>query len=91
MDQNLNFDSFEPLLKDFKNEQDTFQKELKMQHMTTILPYNESLDRWTADISFVMDQILEKNEDQESLLFQKLDANKIGMIGHSWGCGKICK
>lgn len=85
MDRNLNFDSFEPLLEDFKNEQDSLQKKLKMQHMTTILPYNESLDRWTADISFVLDQILEKNEDQESFLFQKLDAKKIGMIGHSWG------
>lgn len=85
MDEDLDFDSFEPLLEDFKNEQDPFQKKLKMQHMTRILPYNESFDRWTADISYVLDQIVKKNEDPESFFYQKLDTGKIGLMSHSWG------
>lgn len=85
MDENLNFDAFEPLLEDFKNEEDPLQKRLKLQKMVRILPYNESFDRWTADISFVLDQMEENNENKESFLFQKLNTQKIGMMGHSWG------
>ena len=85
MDEDLDWDSFEPLMEDFKNEQDTLQKKLKMQQMVKILPYNESFDRWAADISYVLDQLIEKNETPDSFFYQKLDTVKIGMIGHSWG------
>ncbi|EZH72113.1 hypothetical protein ATO12_24565 [Aquimarina atlantica] len=49
------------------------------------LPYFESLDRWSDDISFVIDQLAVLNEDSSSFLYQKLNMNQIGLLGHSWG------
>ncbi|WP_109097552.1 hypothetical protein [Aquimarina sp. AU58] len=49
------------------------------------LPYFESLDRWSNDISFVIDQLAVLNEDSSNFLYQKLNMNQVGLLGHSWG------
>ncbi|WP_024770445.1 alpha/beta hydrolase [Aquimarina macrocephali] len=49
------------------------------------LPYFENLDRWSDDISFVIDQLALLNEDSNNFLYQKLNMNQVGLLGHSWG------
>ncbi len=49
------------------------------------LPYFESFDRWSDDISFIIDQLILLNNQPKSFLYQKLNVNQIGSLGHSWG------
>jgi predicted dienelactone hydrolase len=43
------------------------------------------LNEQPADVSFVLDQVLELNEDRDSRLFRSIDERKIGAGGASWG------
>jgi dienelactone hydrolase len=45
----------------------------------------KELDRQTADDIFVLDQLQAMNEDPASPLYQRLDADKTGALGHSIG------
>ncbi|MCB9135514.1 MAG: hypothetical protein H6636_08810 [Anaerolineales bacterium] len=67
------------------------------QHNPNTLPENVSeaeydlaakrlLDQWTADLRFVMDQLVEINASN-STLQGKLDLNRMGVLGHSTGGG----
>ncbi|TPN82157.1 alpha/beta hydrolase [Aquimarina algicola] len=56
-----------------------------IEELIEYLPYFESLDRWSDDISFVIDQILLLNTKPESFLYQKINQEQIGLLGHSWG------
>lgn len=38
-----------------------------------------------ADIVFVLDRLLELNDDPQSFLYQRIDVARIGMSGHSFG------
>lgn len=84
MDNNLNFEKFNLLLEDFKAEKDLVAKLKKMQHMVDVLPYNNSFSRWSADISFALDE-LERLGKEDSFLYGKMDLNAVGFLGHSWG------
>lgn len=45
------------------------------------------VDQWAGDMSFVLDQFQDWNEDAENPFFQKLDLDRIGVYGHSTGGG----
>jgi predicted dienelactone hydrolase len=45
------------------------------------------VDQWAGDLSFVLDQFKTFNEDAESLFFQALDMERVGVYGHSTGGG----
>ncbi|MCK8524039.1 hypothetical protein M0D21_20850 [Aquimarina sp. D1M17] len=65
--------------------ENTASKSKAVLELNRYLPYFESLDRWSDDISFVLDQIEALNRNRESVFFKKFDLNKIGSLGHSWG------
>lgn len=69
----------------FKQEKDTTRKYELLSKVIHHLPYFESLDRWSNDISFVLDQIERLNNNPDSVFFQKFDVDNIGLMGHSWG------
>ncbi|MHA1718066.1 MAG: alpha/beta hydrolase family protein [Promethearchaeota archaeon] len=57
----------------------------------------ESLTIWTEDTQFVLDQLEISNSNRDSLIgkifYNKLDLDKIGIIGHSFGgatAGEMC-
>ena len=45
------------------------------------------VDQWAEDMSFVLDQFQGLNGDAESIFFQKLDMERVGVYGHSTGGG----
>jgi predicted dienelactone hydrolase len=45
----------------------------------------DSFANRAADISFVIDSLLALNGDSESMFFESIDAERIGMSGHSFG------
>jgi dienelactone hydrolase len=47
--------------------------------------FDIELETWVSDIRFVLDQCMRYNNMQESVLYQKIDSSKIGVIGHSFG------
>jgi len=52
----------------------------------------ESLTMWAEDITFIIDKLEELNQS-EGILYNKLDMDKIGVIGHSFGgaaSGQAC-
>lgn len=46
---------------------------------------NEVTNIWVSDVQFVLDQLEKINQDKESIFFQRLDQNNIGMFGQSMG------
>lgn len=45
------------------------------------------VDQWAGDMSFVLDQFQDFDQEAGNLFFQKLDMNRIGVYGHSTGGG----
>lgn len=45
------------------------------------------VDQWAGDISFTLDQFESLNKDSDSIFFQKLDMERVGVYGHSTGGG----
>ena len=45
------------------------------------------VDQWAGDISFTLEQFDRLNKDPESIFFQKMDMERIGVYGHSTGGG----
>ena len=41
--------------------------------------------QWSEDLRFVLTELQRLNQDQDSRLFGKLDMNRVGAIGHSFG------
>jgi predicted dienelactone hydrolase len=62
-------------------------------HLVQHAPRNqESVRTWAADVSFVMDQLEEMNQDGGAFAGQ-LDLERIGVLGHSFGgaaSGQVC-
>lgn len=48
---------------------------------------NEGIEIWTADVCFVLDQLERLARDKNSMFFDRLDQNNIGIFGHSMGGG----
>lgn len=46
---------------------------------------NEQIATWTADARFVLDKLEDLAGDRESLFYNALDQENIGMFGHSFG------
>ncbi len=44
-----------------------------------------ALPLWASDLRFMLDQIERLDRDANSIFFQRLDLNKIGAFGHSFG------
>ncbi|MCC3372428.1 dienelactone hydrolase family protein [Cohnella sp. REN36] len=54
--------------------------------LTSNAQYNEHIPLWTADTTFVLDQVEKLNRSDSTGLFTgKIDLERIGMIGHSFG------
>lgn len=43
------------------------------------------MDVWEADVAYVLNQIQQCAHDEHSFLYNKVDLDNIGMIGHSYG------
>lgn len=56
--------------------------------MMRSLPYNESVERWQNDISFVIDE-LEKRQNED--FFKPFDLNKLVALGHSFGGSAVAQ
>ena len=85
MNSNLDWDRFLQLIDEFKKEDKPQRKLSIMKEMVRALPYSESLDRWSADIAFVIDKLEEFNDSEKSFLFRKINLDQIGILGHSRG------
>ncbi|WP_109299020.1 alpha/beta fold hydrolase [Aquimarina sp. AU474] len=85
MNTNLDFKQYKEYEKLFTLEKDTIKKHDFMRKAIHSLPYFESLDRWSNDISFVINQLENFNVNTNHFLYQKLDMDSVGLLGHSWG------
>jgi hypothetical protein len=81
----MNHDIFGQLEVKFKNEKDAAKRLILMKEMMHMLPYNESVERWQKDISFTIDELTKLNQTEKSEWFNKMDFDKIGVFGHSFG------
>ncbi len=45
----------------------------------------DEIQEWCADIAYVLDQCCVWKNDSQSILYNRIDINKIGIIGHSFG------
>ncbi len=45
------------------------------------------VNQWAGDISFTLEQFDRLNKDPQSIFFQRLDMERIGVYGHSTGAG----
>lgn len=49
------------------------------------------IEQWCADIAYVLDQCCAWQHDPQSFLYNKIDTNKIGIFGHSFGgAASVC-
>ncbi|MEM1324835.1 MAG: alpha/beta fold hydrolase [Bacteroidota bacterium] len=81
----FDFPKYQELEAEFKASQDEEEQLQLMRDMMAVIPYGESVDRWAADISFVIDQLEAFQKDNQHFLHQKLNLDQIGMLGHSFG------
>jgi pimeloyl-ACP methyl ester carboxylesterase len=56
------------------------------------------IESWEADVEYVLNQVQSSAHDDRSFLYNKLDLNRVGMFGHSYGgsaavqmCRKDCR
>ncbi|MFK7948092.1 MAG: hypothetical protein AB8G11_10895 [Saprospiraceae bacterium] len=84
---NFDFDKFNSLQQEFQLAPDSSKLSI-MQKMMRSLPYNESVKRWQNDISFVIDE-LEKRQNED--FFKQLDLDKIAALGHSFGGSAVAQ
>lgn len=83
---NGDFNSFKEKLEPFKAETDSTKKINLLKEMIADFPgWQESMDNWSKDLSFCLDELELLNEDQSSFFYQKLKLDQVGLIGHSWG------
>lgn len=85
MDEQMDHGKFGELEIAFKEEKNAEKRLALMQEMMHILPYNESVERWQKDISFTIDELTKLNQIEKSEWFNKIDFDKIGVLGHSFG------
>ncbi|MBL0682579.1 alpha/beta hydrolase [Aquimarina mytili] len=89
MNKGLDFDYVNKKMEVALNGKDSLLRNKATYEIIQHLPYFKSLDRWSNDISFVIDQLEIMNSDHNGFLFQKLDVDKIGLLGHSWGGASV--
>lgn len=87
VNESFDFDKFNSLQQQFQLAADS-SKLLIMQKMMRSLPYNESVERWQNDISFVIDE-LEKRQNED--FFKPFDLNKLVALGHSFGGSAVAQ
>lgn len=87
--ENMDYQVYFDLENQFRNTEDATEKRALIKAMMDLLPYNESIERWSKDISFVIDEISQQNATPDNFLYQKLDTSKIGLLGHSFGGGAV--
>jgi dienelactone hydrolase len=64
----------------------TLAKAVKENNREEIYKYrDEAHKRWSKYIEFAISKLKELNEDKQSLFYQKLDLDNIGVMGHSHG------
>lgn len=81
VNDSFDFDKFNSLQQKFQVAPDSLKLSI-MQKMMRSLPYNESVTRWQNDISFVIDE-LEKRQNED--FFKPFDLDKLAALGHSFG------
>lgn len=84
---NFDFDKFNSLQQKFQLAADSSKLSI-MQKMMHSLPYNESVERWQNDISFVIDELEKRKNDD---FFKQLDLDKIAALGHSFGGSAVAQ
>lgn len=86
MNLSLDFNRIDSLTKAF---QTTTIDSIKLNQVKAIIDetptFTESMNRWSDDIIFLMDQLIKYNFDDTHFLYQRLDLDRIGLLGHSWG------
>lgn len=61
-------------------------KAVKENNRDIIYKYrNEAHKRWSKYVEYTISKLKELNDDKQSTFYQKLDLNKIGIMGHSHG------
>ena len=56
--------------------------------------FDQEIEIWVSDVSFALDQLERLANDKNSLFFQRIDQEHIGIFGHSFGGGtaaKVCQ
>lgn len=81
INEKFNYDKFNSMQQEFQLAPDSLKLSL-MQKMMRSLPYNESVTRWQNDISFVVDALESRQNDD---FFKQFDLNKLAALGHSFG------
>ncbi len=82
----IDFNKVDSLTQSFKTATTDSMKLLQMRALVNELPtYDESMNRWSTDISFLLDELLRYNAESNHFLYQRLDLDRIGLLGHSWG------
>ena len=64
----------------------TLQKAIEVNNRDAIYIYRDQAhERWSNYIEITLPRLQHFNEDKDSIFFQKLDLNEIGLMGHSHG------
>lgn len=79
------WDSVQASIEAFRTTHDLDIKRQQAKKYLELMPYTPRVDHWADDIQFVIDQLQSKNQLPDQLLFNKLNLDKIGVIGHSVG------
>ncbi len=85
----MDFDKYNKIEKEIKSSEDSALKFDLMKSLMHLLPYTPSVNRWAQDITFVIDELARLNRNSDCLLYKKVDASKIGLLGHSFGGGAV--
>ncbi len=91
MNKELDFNLIEKKMDLALHAKDSLLRTTSTYEIIQELPYFKSLDRWSNDISFVIDQLEIINRDPNGFLFKKLDIDRIGLLGHSWGGAAVAQ
>jgi hypothetical protein len=81
----MDFDRYNELEAAFKASEDETEQLQLMRELMDLLPYEESVNRWTADISFVIDELFRFQQLPDHPLYQQLNLEQLAVIGHSFG------
>lgn len=91
VNEKFDFGRYKELEAEFEASTDESEQLALMREMMEVVPYDESIDRWTADISFTIDELIRLNETPDHVLYQKIAIDQIAAVGHSFGGSAVAQ
>jgi len=83
--KNISWEPVEASINAFREADSITAKRQHVSQYLSHIPYTARVDNWTQDVSFVIDQLQSKLQLPNRPLFNRVDINNIGAMGHSLG------